>query len=101
MLRMADAALELDCTESLVTDLLSSGRHTPGWFHVASELERGQATELVPGKESKRLEIDLYGSLAGILTLAANRSGPLRKSDPSAGPGGFRSGLGLLAGEHH
>ena len=29
--------------------------------------------ELTPNEESKKLEIDLYGDLAGILTLAANK----------------------------
>ncbi|HLS19921.1 MAG TPA: hypothetical protein VK090_08940 [Paracoccaceae bacterium] len=38
--------------------------------------------ELSPNAESK-LDIDLYGDLAGILALAANENGPLGKSDPS------------------
>lgn len=39
--------------------------------------------ELTPDEESNKLEIDLYGDLAGILGLAAKRSGPLDESDPS------------------
>ena len=38
--------------------------------------------ELTPNAEGK-LEIDLKGDLAGILTLAANRNRPLEASDPS------------------
>ena len=36
---------------------------------------------LTPNEESKKLEIDLYGDLAGILSLAANKNGPLDESD--------------------
>ena len=38
--------------------------------------------ELTPNPEGK-LDIDLYGDLAGILGLAGNRNGPLDESDPS------------------
>ena len=38
--------------------------------------------ELTPNDQG-RLEIDLYGDLAGILTLAANKDRPLEASDPS------------------
>jgi len=38
--------------------------------------------ELTPNHQD-RLEIDLYGDLAGILTLAANKDRPLEASDPS------------------
>ncbi len=38
--------------------------------------------ELTPNSEGK-LDIDLYGDLAGILGLAAKRNGPLDPSDPS------------------
>ena len=37
---------------------------------------------LTPNHEGK-LDIDLYGDLAGILTVAANKEKPLQKSDPS------------------
>jgi hypothetical protein len=37
--------------------------------------------ELTPNAEGK-LDIDLYGDLAGILGLAAKRNGPLDPSDP-------------------
>src|SRR5690606_6720607 len=38
--------------------------------------------ELTPNADG-RLDIDLYGDLAGILTLATNANGPLDESDPS------------------
>jgi site-specific DNA recombinase len=38
--------------------------------------------ELTPNDQGK-LEIDLYGDLAGILSLAANKDTPLEASDPS------------------
>ncbi len=38
--------------------------------------------ELIPNADGK-LDIDLYGDLAGILGLAANKNGPLDESDPS------------------
>ena len=38
---------------------------------------------LTPTEASKKLEIDLFGDLAGILGLAANKNGPLDESDPS------------------
>ena len=38
--------------------------------------------ELSPNSSGK-LDIDLYGDLAGILGLAANKNGPLDVSDPS------------------
>jgi hypothetical protein len=38
---------------------------------------------LTPNEESRKLEIDLYGDLAGILGLAANKNGPLDESDPT------------------
>ena len=38
--------------------------------------------ELRPNQQGK-LEIDLYGDLAGILTLAGNKDRPLDQSDPS------------------
>jgi len=38
--------------------------------------------ELTPNGDGK-LDIDLFGDLAGILALAANKDGPLDKSDPS------------------
>ena len=37
---------------------------------------------LTPNDQGK-LDIDLYGDLAGILSLAANKDRPLDKSDPS------------------
>lgn len=37
--------------------------------------------ELTPNDQGK-LEIDLFGDLAGILSLAANRNGPLDESGP-------------------
>jgi hypothetical protein len=40
-----------------------------------------QRQELTPNAEGK-LEIDLYGDLAGILSLAANNKGPLDESGP-------------------
>ena len=45
--------------------------------------------ELTPNEESKKLEIDLYGDLAGILTLARNRKdGPLDGKRPLSAPSG-------------
>jgi hypothetical protein len=38
--------------------------------------------ELTPNADGK-LDIDLYGDLAGLLALATNRNGPLDESDPS------------------
>ena len=38
--------------------------------------------ELTPDQRGK-LEIDLYGDLAGILSLAGNKDKPLSESDPS------------------
>ena len=38
--------------------------------------------ELTPNADNK-LEIDLFGDLAGILSLAANKNRPLDESDPS------------------
>ena len=38
--------------------------------------------ELIPNSAGQ-LDIDLYGDLAGILGLAANKNGPLDESDPS------------------
>ena len=37
---------------------------------------------LTPNDQGK-LEIDLYGDLAGIMTMAANKNRPLEASDPS------------------
>ena len=60
---------------------------------LTAEENRGEAADilrglidrivLTPSEESRKLEIDLYGDLAGILGLAANRNGPLEASDPS------------------
>ena len=51
----------------------------------ATSILRGLIDRIVltPTKESKKLEIDLFGDLAEILGLAANRNGPLNESDPS------------------
>jgi hypothetical protein len=51
----------------------------------AADLLRGLVDRIVltPNKESKRLEIDLYGDLAGILTLATKQNRPLEESDRS------------------
>lgn len=60
---------------------------------LTAEANRAEATdilrglidriELTPNEESRKLEIDIYGDLAGILGLAANKNGPLDESDPS------------------
>ena len=51
----------------------------------AADILRGLIDRIVltPTEESKKLEIDLFGDLAGILGLAANKNGPLDESDPS------------------
>ncbi len=46
---------------------------------LRSLLDRIELTPNIGGK----LDIDLYGDLAGILSLAANRDRPLEASDPS------------------
>jgi DNA invertase Pin-like site-specific DNA recombinase len=61
---------------------------------LTAEENRGEAAdilrslidriELTPNAEGK-LEIDLYGDLAGILSLAASEDGPLKNSGPSQG----------------
>ena len=59
---------------------------------LASEKNRAEAADLLRSlldrieltpNDQGRLEIDLYGDLAGILTLAANKDRPLQASDPS------------------
>ena len=50
--------------------------------------------ELTPNDQGK-LEIDLYGHLAGILTLAASKDRPLNASDPSVQQVKVVAGAGL------
>jgi site-specific DNA recombinase len=56
------------------------------------EVNRGEAVEICASSLSRiesspnqqgQLEIDLYGSLAGILTLAGRKNTPLDQNDPS------------------
>ena len=59
---------------------------------LRSDENRGEAADLLrslidrielsPNSVGK-IDIDLYGDLAGILGLAANKNGPLDESDPS------------------
>ena len=66
----------------------------------AADLLRGliDRITLTPNEESKKLEIDLYGDLAGILGLAANKNGPLDESDPSIQQVKLVAGAGY---QHH
>ncbi len=63
----------------------------------AADLLRGliDRIELTPNTESKKLEIDLYGDLAGILGLATKNNGPLEKSDPSVQQVKMVAGVGF------
>ncbi len=49
---------------------------------------------LTPNAQNK-LDIDLYGDLAGILTMAANANGPLEASDPSVQQVKMVAGVGF------
>jgi site-specific DNA recombinase len=63
----------------------------------AADILRGLIDRIVltPNEESKKLEIDLYGDLAGILGLAAKRNGPLDESDPSVRQVKMVAGVGF------
>jgi site-specific DNA recombinase len=63
----------------------------------AADLLRGliDRIELTPNAQSKKLEIDLYCDLAGILGLAANKNGPLDESDPSVRQVKMVAGVGF------
>ena len=50
--------------------------------------------ELTPNDQGK-LEIDLFGDFAGILTLAGNKKGPLDESDPSVQQVRMVAGVGF------
>ena len=51
--------------------------------------------ELTPDVAGRKLEIDLYGDLAGILGLATNKGGPLDESDPSVQQVKMVAGVGF------
>jgi hypothetical protein len=53
--------------------------------------------QLTPNRQGK-LEIDLYGDLAGILTLAGKKDGPLDPSDPSVQQVKVVAGVGFVQG---
>jgi site-specific DNA recombinase len=63
----------------------------------AADLLRGLIDRIVltPNKESKRLEVDLYGDLAGILTLATKQNRPLEESDRSVQQVKLVAGVGF------